>query len=205
MKQERRVPRTQSVPLWIPGFLEQIVAELTIQARKSPDISQVSGVSVRASIANYETLLASAERRALRLGEAEAVPRLTDLPGLRASMGGKIELEYAGTDKTESEILDNLVRCAVIEVFTELCSAFDLDAVVRAFEDGWKVEVGAELPATEYADGVDNIAGLRKAVEQLGCGSSPARIAAGVEFVLEGLHLSNKLNRETSGDRVVYG
>ena len=120
-------------------------------------------------------------------------------------MGGKIELEYAGTDKTESEILDNLVRCAVIEVFTELCSAFDLDAVVRAFEDGWKVEVGAELPATEYADGVDNIAGLRKAVEQLGCGSSPARIAAGVEFVLEGLHLSNKLNRETSGDRVVYG
>ncbi len=205
MKQERRKPRTQPVPLWIPDFVEQIVAELTIQARRSPDISQVSGVSVRASIANYETLLASAERRALRLGENEAVPRLTDLPGLRASMGGKIELEYAGTDKTESEILDNLVRRAVIEVFNELCASFDLDAVVRAFEDGWKVEVGDELPAREYADGVDNIAGLRKAVEQLGCGSSPPRIAAAVEFVLEGLHLANKLNRETSGSRVVYG
>jgi magnesium chelatase subunit I len=205
MKQERRRPRTQAVPLWIPPFLEQIVAELTIQARKSADISQVSGVSVRASIANYETLLAAAERRALRLGEDEAVPRLTDLPALRASMGGKIELEYAGTDKTESEILDNLVRRAVIEVFTELCGSFDLDSVVRAFEDGWKVEVGDALPASEYADGVDNISGLRKAVDGLGCGTSPARIAAAVEFVLEGLHLSNKLNRETTGDRVVYG
>ena len=79
------------------------------------------------------------------------------------------------------------------------------DAVVRAFEDGWKVEVGDELPSREYADGLDQIAGLRKLVEQLGCGSSPARIAAAVEFVLEGLHLSNRLNRETSGDRVVYG
>ncbi|MGH2726234.1 MAG: sigma 54-interacting transcriptional regulator [Actinomycetota bacterium] len=205
MKQERRKPRTQAVPLWIPPFLEDIVAELTIQARKSADISQVSGVSVRASIANYETLLAAAERRALRLREDEAVPRLTDLGGLRASMGGKIELEYAGTDKTESEILDNLVRRAVIEVFNERCESFDLDSVVRAFEDGWKVEVGDALPASEYADGVDNIAGLRKAVEQLGCGTSPARIAAAVEFVLEGLHLSSKLNRETSGDRVVYG
>jgi magnesium chelatase subunit I len=133
------------------------------------------------------------------------VPRLTDLPGLRASMGGKIELEYAGTDKTESEILDNLVRRAVVEVFNELCASFDLDSVVRAFEDGWKVEVGDELSASEYSDGVDNIAGLRKAVEQLGCGSSAPRIAAAVEFVLEGLHLANKLNRETTGSRVVYG
>jgi magnesium chelatase subunit I len=84
MKQERRRPRTQAVPVFVPPFLEQIVGELTIQARKSPDVSQLSGVSVRASLANYETVIAAAERRALRLGEAEAVPRLTDLPGVRA-------------------------------------------------------------------------------------------------------------------------
>jgi magnesium chelatase subunit I len=204
-RQERRKPRAPAVPLFIPPFIEQIVAELTMQARNSPDISQVSGVSVRASIANYETLLAHAERRALRLGENEAVPRLTDLPGLRASMGGKIELEYAGTDKSEAEIIEGLLRRAVLTVWNELCSSFDLEAVVRAFDDGWKVEVGDELPSKEYADGVDKIAGLRKAVELLECGQTPARIAAAVEFVLEGLHLSNKLNREVTGRRVVYG
>jgi magnesium chelatase subunit I len=90
-------------------------------------------------------------------------------------------------------------------VFGELSSTLDLDAIVRAFDEGWKVEVGDELPSKEYADGVDNIAGLRKAVELLGCGQSPARIAAAVEFVLEGLHLSNKLNREVAGRRLTYG
>jgi magnesium chelatase subunit I len=205
MKQERRRPRTQAVPVFVPPFLEQIVGELTIQARKSPDVSQLSGVSVRASLANYETVIAAAERRALRLGEAEAVPRLTDLPGVRASMGGKIELEYAGTDKSESEILDNLIRRAVLNVFGEICVDCDLVAIVRAFDDGWKVEVGDDVPSSEYADGVDQIPGLRKAVEHLVCGDSPARIAAAVEFVLEGLHLSNKLNREVAGGRLVYG
>jgi magnesium chelatase subunit I len=205
MKQERRRPRESSVELWVPHFIEQIIAELTIQARKSPDVSQVSGVSVRASIANYETIIACAERRALVLGEQEAVPRLTDLPALRASMGGKVELEYAGAEKSEAEILESLCKRAVLTVFDELCGSADLDAIVRAFDDGWKVEVGDELPSKEYADGVDNIAGLRKAIELLGCGSSPARIAAAVELVLEGLHLSNKLNREVTGRRLTYG
>ncbi|HTO70506.1 MAG TPA: magnesium chelatase, partial [Myxococcota bacterium] len=205
MKQERRRPRECAAELYMPHFIEQIVAELTIQARKSPDVSQVSGVSVRASIANYETILACAERRALLLGEKEAVPRLSDLPALAASMSGKMELEYAGTEKSENEILESLVKRAVRSVFDEVCAGFDLDAVVRAFDDGWKVEVGDELPSKEYADGVDNIGGLRKAVEGLGCGSSPARIASAVELVLEGLHLSNKLNREVTGRRLTYG
>jgi magnesium chelatase subunit I len=205
MKQERRRPRDSGVEIFCPRFIEQIIAELTIQARKSPDVSQVSGVSVRASIANYETVLACAERRALLLGEREAVPRLSDLPALSASMGGKMELEYAGTEKTENEILESLQKRAVLSVFEELCGGLDLESVVRAFDDGWKVEVGDDLPSKEYADGVDNIAGLRKAVESLGCGSSPARIAAAVELVLEGLHLSNKLNREVSGRRLTYG
>ena len=120
MKQERRKPREAAGELYVPHFIEQIIAELTIQARKSPDVSQLSGVSVRASIANYETIIAEAERRALRLGEREAVPRLTDLPGLRASMGGKIELEYAGAEKSEGEILENLMKRSVLEVFSEL-------------------------------------------------------------------------------------
>jgi magnesium chelatase subunit I len=205
MKQERRRPRESQVELWMPPFIEQVIAELTIQARQSPDVSQLSGVSVRASIANYETIIACAERRALVLGEKEAVPRLSDLPSLRASMGGKMELEYAGAEKTESEIVESLVKRAVLSVFEELCGELDLDSIVRAFDDGWKVEVGDDLSSKEYADGVDNIAGLRKAVESLGCGTSPARIAAGVELVLEGLHLSNKLNREASGRRLTYG
>ena len=46
------------------------VGELTLQARSSPDVNQTSGVSVRMSISNYETLVANAVRRVHRGGRA---------------------------------------------------------------------------------------------------------------------------------------
>ena len=75
VRQEAVTPVVEGIEDHLPGFMEDIVAELTFQARSSPDVNQASGVSVRMTIANYETLLANAMRRALRLGEREAVPR----------------------------------------------------------------------------------------------------------------------------------
>src|SRR5262245_14862692 len=73
------------IELHVPEFMREIVGEITFQARQSPDVNQSSGVSVRMSIANYETLAASALRRALRNGEREAVPRISDLEALHSS------------------------------------------------------------------------------------------------------------------------
>ena len=79
--------------LVVPPYMKEIVAELTRHARKSPDISQRSGVSVRASIANYESLVANALRRALRCAEQDVVPRISDLPFVIPSLQGKVEFE----------------------------------------------------------------------------------------------------------------
>jgi magnesium chelatase subunit I len=204
MDQERRVPKQLPLAVYVPDFVKEIVAELTFQARQSPDVSQSSGVSVRASLANYQTVIAAAERRALRTGEREAVPRITDLPTLASSMLGKIELEYSGAEQREDQIMEKLLRRAIKIVFDERFGADDLAAVVRAFGDGWKVEVGDLLPSSEYIDGLDSIAGLRPAIEKLGESGSPARIASAIEFILEGLHLSNRLNKEVEGRRVLY-
>ena len=168
------------------------------------DVVSRQGFYISTSIANYETLIATAERRALRLGEDEAVPRISDLPGLYASMGGKIELEYAGTEKGEGEIIEALTRRAIKIVFDELVAAEDVEPIVSAFGEGWKVEVGDRLPSKEYSEGVDKIPGLREVIEKLGEARSPARIASAVEFVLEGLHLSSQLNRELQGERILY-
>ena len=81
--------------------MKQIVAELTHLARQSSEISQRSGVSVRVTIANYENLLSSALKRAIRLGEKEAVPRMSDLGAVVASTTGKIELEAVGEASDE--------------------------------------------------------------------------------------------------------
>ena len=204
MEQEGRRSTGGRMPYCVPDFLKEIVAEITLQARQSPDINQASGVSVRASIANFQTLIAAAERRALREGENEAVPRVCDLPALCASMLGKLELEYGGGDASEEEILERLVRRATKIVFDERISIEDLKPLIRSFEEGWKVEVGSSLPSREYVDGLENIAGLADAVRKLGVGEGPGRVSSALEFILEGLHLSNRLNKDVQGRRILY-
>ncbi len=202
--QEAKLPAIDGVALHVPRFVQQLVAELTMQARKSADVNQSSGVSVRMSIANYETLAANAVRRALRLRESEAVPRISDLAALEVSTAGKLELEYAGQERTPAEVVGDLVKRATRQVFDELVPLEGIASVVEAFEQGWKVEVSAAMPSVEYQEGLDAIAGLRAAAAQLAGGDSPPRLAAAIEFVLEGLHLANRLNKTEDDGRVRY-
>jgi magnesium chelatase subunit I len=156
------------------------------------------------SIANYETLVASAVRRSLLLGETEAVPRISDLPALHASTTGKIELEYAGVERSESELLNDITRRATRRVFESLLSLEELESVVESFDQGWQVEVSVDLPSVEYLDGLDEIEGLREAAERISGSDSPASLASAIEFILEGLHLSNRLNKNELDRGVRY-
>ena len=51
------------------------------------------------------------------------------------------------------------------------------------------------MPAQEYLAGLDEIAGLREAATLLAGGDTPERVASAIEFILEGLHLDNRLNK----------
>ena len=204
MRQEAKLPTADGVELRIPPFMEDVVAQITFEARLSPDVSQTSGVSVRMTIANYETLAAAALRRALRLGESEAVPRMSDLASLLASSTGKLELEYAGAEQSETEVIGGLVRRASRVVFDERLAGEGTATVLEAFEEGWQVEVGPAMGAADYLDGLDQIPGLREAAAALAGTDSPAGMASAIEFVLEGLHLENRLNKTESRDGVRY-
>src|SRR5436190_1955197 len=92
MDQEARGPAGQiPVPVRVPAFMKELLAALTAELRRSPQINQRSGVSVRYSIGNLERMVASAIRRAARTGEPEAVPRLVDLPPVVADSLGRVE------------------------------------------------------------------------------------------------------------------
>jgi magnesium chelatase subunit I len=190
--------------LRVPQFMKELVAQVTMEARASNEISQSSGVSVRVSINNYETLISNAEKRALRTGEREIVPRLTDLHAVLASTTGKIELEYAGEDKKEEDLVDRLINRAVLAVWDRFLSVEALGRVVAHFEAGWGVEVSDRMPAAEYREGVQKIPGLREAVALLGPFESPGLMAAAIELVLEGLHLHQRLNKDREGGRWAY-
>ena len=204
VEHEAGLPEVPGVSLFMPDYMRDIVGEITFEARSSPDVSQASGVSVRMSIANYETLAANAFRRALRQSESEAVPRVSDLAALLSSTSGKLELEYAGAESGEKEVVEGLVRRACRRIFEERCDVESLTSVVEAFEAGWQVEVSADLAARDYLDGLDQIPGLKEVALSLVGGESPPRLASAIEFVLEGLHLLNKLNKQPGQDHARY-
>jgi len=189
--------------LVIPDHMKEILAEITTQARLSSEINQRSGVSVRVSISNFETMLGNAVRRGIRNNEEWACPRVSDLSFIGASFAGKIELETFEEGR-ESRLTDDLTRRAVLRTFGSYFEVDDLEAIVDSFDLGNRAETGSDLPAAGYPDLVKNIDGLDKAVKKLTRDKRPEVIASAVEFILEGLHLSRKLNCDRSGEAAVY-
>src|SRR3989442_1494166 len=131
------------------AYMQQIVAELTHLARKAPEISQRSGVSVRVSICNWENLLSNALKRAIRLDEREVAPRVSDPSAIVASTSGKIEMVTLG-DGGEDKILTKLVHRAVLNVFNRTFTGGELDPVVAAFQGGFGLDVAGPVPPREY-------------------------------------------------------
>ena len=126
----------------------ELVAEISQLARRSSEISQRSGVSVRVSVANLESLAASARSSAPSgLASPTAAPRVSDLPALVASTAGKIELESLGDEVAEERVVDRLLARAVQNVFHRHLDLADLDAVVDAFEAGLAIETGDLVPS----------------------------------------------------------
>jgi magnesium chelatase subunit I len=203
MRQERtRFPDDGGPSIAEPEYMLELVAELTHLARRSPEISQRSGVSVRVSVANLEVLLASALKRAMRLDEPSGAPRISDLSALLPSTTGKIELETLGDDAPEERIVDRLLSRALAAVFVRRVDADQLAEVVEAFESGLVIETGDAIPSREYVRWVRETPGMGQAVSRLGAGESPAEVASAVEFLLEGLHLGRRLNKERRGTSV---
>ncbi len=203
IEQEARPLGADGLTITVPDFMTEIVAEISQQARRSPHVNQRSGVSVRLSVANYETLIANAMRRSLKTGEHEVVPRISDLDALAASTVGKIEIETV-EDGRDSQVLDRIVKASVLEVFRAAVPAEQLGGLVAAFEDGRVVHTGADVPSSEYTDLLTSMNGLPAALADLGVGETPAGVASAVEFVLEGLHLSKRLNKDSIGGKTTY-
>jgi len=210
-QEKQRFAEAPGVPtVAVPSFMEELVAELTHLARRSPEISQRSGVSVRVSVANMEVLEAAALKRAVRLGEPLAAPRISDLGAVLASTAGKVELESVGDDTPEERVVERLVTKALFATFNRRVSVDRLDSVLEAFEDGLVVEIGDLVPSREYLHWMRETPGLRDAVVRLGTfdatdgAEDPALVASAVEFLLEGLHLQRRLNKDRGVTGVIY-
>jgi len=205
MEQEATSTDRRSSPVEVPRFMKEILGHLTFEARKSNEINQSSGVSVRVTINNFESMISNAEKRALRCKENNIVPRVSDLHSLLASTSGKIEMEYVGEDKKEGDLVDKLINRSIVKVFDQYFNLNSLQKVIEYFNSGWGVEVSDQMASQDYLEGIKEIPGLKEAIKSLGVSEAPSVMASATEFVLEGLHLHQKLNKDVEGGRATYG
>ncbi|MEI2700256.1 MAG: magnesium chelatase [Microthrixaceae bacterium] len=204
VRQEAEPFAAEGITVSVPEHMDDVIATLSQLARQSPHISQRSGVSVRLSVSNHEVMVANAARRTLLAGEDMVVPRVCDLEALPASTAGKIEIETLEEGR-EGQILDHLIRSAILTVFRERVSPENLVAVVAALESHGPVETGEDVASADYLALLESLPSLRlPVVELVGDDAHPAAVASAVELVLEGLHLSKRLNKDSVGARAQY-
>lgn len=194
---------TEGLDIIVPTFMKEVIAEVTQLARVSNDISQRSGVSVRVSVSNFENVLSNAVRRSLRLKERHAAPRVSDLSAILASTCGKIELDAVG-DIKEERVVQKLINAAIINVFGEYFEQREFDQLLAGFERGLNVQVGDDMSSMEYVNQLSKVGGLSKAIDKLNGRGSPATVASSIEFILEGLHLNRRLNKDEVKGKVRY-
>ena len=204
-EQEAGIDLGGTWPVTVPLFMKQIVEEITVAARKSKYIDQQSGVSARFSIANYETLVASARQRGVRLGERPAVPRISDLGHIYTSSLGKLELDLMGSHQmNERQVLDAVVAQAIATVFEEYVEAHGLDEIGKVFAEGVKIEVGDMVPSVDYEAKLTDVPAVWERAFEVNAARDPAVRASCIEFVLAGLYATERISRIQSHGRTVY-
>jgi magnesium chelatase subunit I len=199
----------------VPAYIKEIVEEIARLARSSPHINQQSGVSVRMSIANLENVVSNAERRAIVNRERSIVPRVSDLSAAAASSRGKLELTMSEDEGHEDKLIHRIIGEALKNVFTLHLDVRELRPMVDFFESGQSVEIGDMLPAKSVLERVAKVPGLKKRAEELATRLAPelspadrdsrdAATASAAEFILEGLHVHNKINKSVKTGSASY-
>lgn len=190
----------------VPAHLLEVIARFTRGLRESSAVDQRSGVSARFAIAGAESVAGSALRRSARSAEPEAVARICDVPTAVPTLLGKVEFEM-GEEGREREVLEHLLRVSVAETFRDRLAGLDLSGFTDLFAEGAVVETGELVSASELLAQIGTVPGLSKVLDRLGHGddASPGEVAAAVEFVLEGLHLTRRIDKDTVAGRTVYG
>ncbi|MFG3421202.1 magnesium chelatase [Micromonospora sp. NPDC048063] len=217
----------------VPEHVLEVLARFARAVRESPSVDPRSGVSARFAIAAAETVAAAALRRAGLLAAAPHPPevlgrapyttegdskvpflspeapvaRVGDAVSVTSTLRGKVEFE-SGEEGREVEILGHLLRTATAETFRARLAGLDLSGFTALVDEDAVIETGELVSSAELLRQVGTVPGLAKALDRLGLGDAPTpeQAAAGVEFVLEGLHLTRRLGKDvTDSGRTRYG
>jgi magnesium chelatase subunit I len=190
-----------TLPVRLPDFMSEVIERIAFEARTDKRIDRRSGVSQRMPISVTESVISNAERRSIRLGETEIVPRISDVYAALPAITGKIELEYEGELVGSASIARDLIRRAADAAFRERAEGASTDDIVLWFEDGQALQVTDEIESAILTKAFEKIPGLTRIVHNVGLAreKDAAMTAAACELVLESLVARRKISRSDAG------
>jgi len=196
-EQEAWAKRNAPIEIRVPSYIREAVEQLAFSARDDKRVDKRSGVSQRLPISVLENVISNAERRALSIGDAVAVPRVMDIYAALPSITGKLELEYEGELKGGDAIARELIRLAVGKVYTRIFDGENMSTIIQWFELGGSLKLDETQPSSEMIKQLSGIQGLLEKTKLLGLGASEpdAVRAAAAEFILEGLYAHRRISR----------
>jgi magnesium chelatase subunit I len=185
----------------VPDFVAEVIERVAFEARVDKRIDKRSGVSQRMPISVLENAISNAERRALRTGEREIVPRISDIYAALPAITGKIELEYEGELIGGMAIAHELIRRAADATFAARVGAVDTDDVVMWFDRGNALQVTDDVSSSAMLKGFEDVPGLVDIAARVApeAEADAALRAAACELVLEALVARRKISRSDAG------
>jgi len=205
-QQEAKLLHEQSETIHVPSLAKDLLEQISFEARESEYIDSKSGVSARLSITAYETLLSTAERRALQSGAETTTVRLSDFMGIIPAITGKVELVYEGEQEGAAAVAQHLIGDAIHTFFPAYFPKIeklerDLEASPYAQLLEWFfAETGFELldNATdeEYRNTLDAILPLNDLIEKYQADFPLEDRYFLKEFILWGLVEYDKLSKD---------
>jgi magnesium chelatase subunit I len=185
----------------VPDFIAEVIERVAFEARNDKRIDKRSGVSQRMPISVLENVVSNAERRAIRTGERDIVPRIADIYAALPAITGKIELEYEGELVGGHVIARELIRRAADATYQDRAGGVNTDEIIMGFDVGGALQVTDDVPVDAVVEGFGSIPGLMQVVNTVGLAPMDDLpvLAAGCELVLESLVARKKIARSDAG------
>ena len=195
--QEAWVSRGPGRAIEVPQYLREVVEEIAFQAREDKRIDRRSGVSQRLPITTLESVVSSAEQRAVRSGENGCYASVADVYSALPAITGKMELEYEGELKGADTIARELIRTAVGRVFSKHFAETNFQPVIQWFELGGELKLPELASSSERFAQLSKIQGLMEHTGKLGASDrkNGGATAAAAEMILEGLWAHRRIGR----------
>jgi magnesium chelatase subunit I len=199
-RQEAWVKR-DSRAVRVPDFIAELIERIAFEARNDRRIDKRSGVSQRMPITVTENVVSNAERRAIVSGDADIVPRVSDIYAALPAITGKIELEYEGELVGGPAIARELIRRAADGTFHDRAGGVNVDDIIMWFDEGGALQVADDARAEVALEGFDIVPDLTRIVKHVGLAAEddPGTAVAACELVLEALVARKKISRSDGG------